>query len=614
MKKVKRSFWLFIFAWFFSLALLSNSYLFISFSYRERIMERNALEVWRNTQKNLLQQSLNWLNKEFSLPQEQAEAKIIEWITSGRTELTGHFGLFREEVLLFDSYEEWNVLYHGLNIKKFYPSIQATPDPQWLRFIEGIHSESDGSLVLRWLPVQEEMLLSWTSFFIQDTPYHLVFCTPVQSVYDWNKVDDFHRWRKDSLWMNNCFLLLWIAIMCWVYLWQERKRAQIRKEVDNQQSLLRQYQNELKTVQKKCLSLTQYSSSKDEFLMNMSHELRSPLNTILGMTDALQESALESNRTEEVSKLDIIHESGLHLLSVFNDILDLAKVEARKMVLEPTAFSIKSLCESCLRITQPIATKNNIPIHLDIDPALEGMTADETRLRQVLLNLLNNAVKFGKQGKPLYFEVTQNARQDIIRFTIRNQGEAIPYERASEIFQPFVQLNNTLSRKFQGTGLGLVLALKLVMAHHGSITLTSDEKETAFRIAFPKNPLPAVIVHENSFQILFYTENRYYEEWLRENDIPNCFLTNQVENLRGKELEAYTHILIELPFLLESHLQLIKQVNEQLCRAEQHLIVLLSVWHPRWERELKKVGCETFFIHPFDMNAFLHTITPKKEE
>ena len=588
--------------------------MFITFHYRAVRVQQNSLQTWQYIQKNLLQQSLNWTEAFFTLSPPVAEEQIIAWIETGKTDITGTFSLFREDTLVFASNEYHHVPFHGLRLEHFYPSIKAVPDERWEAFVEGIQSEPDGWQILQWQPVKEDILVSWTSFKIQGTTYHLAFSTEVQKVYDWNHVREIIRWKNFILIFGNILLLLWVIIMTWVFENQEKKRQQIKREVENHQSLIRQYRQELKTVQKELFVLSQNTTTKDEFLLNMSHELRSPLNTILGMTDALKESADDPNPIEQDKKLSIIHESGLHLLSVFNDILDLAKVESGKMVLEMTTFSIKALCESCIRIIQPIASKKSIPIHLTVDPAVKGMTADETRIRQVLLNLLNNAVKFGMNGKSIQFDVGYTQPENAVSLVIRNEGDAIPYEKTSEIFLPFIQLDNTYSRKYQGTGLGLVLALKLVMAHHGSITLTSRDNTTAFQVTLPLFPLPMIPPESIQDPVLFYTENHFYEEWLDNQDIRNLFLTRQIETLLNSRLEAYTHIFIELPFLLEKNLQLISEVSAKLDKTRQQLAVILSLWHPQWEEELKQAGCGVFFLHPFYFNDYLETLSDAIKE
>ncbi|MCE5223798.1 hypothetical protein LLG10_06415 [bacterium] len=614
MKNAKRSFWWTVYALSLFLILLSNLFILVTFHYYANRLHYCSLQTWQYIQKNVLQQSLNWMEEFFTLPLPEAEERITHWIETGKTDMTGTFSLFRDDILVFDSNEHHHVLFHGLPIDHFYPSIKAIPDERWEAFVEGIHSEPDGSQVLQWLPVKEEILLSWTSFDIQETTYHLVFSTEVEKVYDWNYIGEISHWRNLFLIFGNILLLLWIILMTWVFEKQEKKRIQTKREIENHQSLIRQYQQELKTVQKELFTLSQNTSAKDEFLMNMSHELRSPLNTILGMTDALKESADAPNPSEQEEKLSIIHESGLHLLSVFNDILDLAKVDAGKMVLEMTTFSIKGLCESCIRIIQPITSKKNIPIRLTIDPAVKGMTADETRIRQVLLNLLNNAVKFGITGKPIQFDVVPHYRQNAVSLIIRNEGDVIPYEKTSEIFQPFIQLDNTYSRRFQGTGLGLVLALKLVMAHHGSITLTSQGNITTFQVTLPLSPLPPFQPESIQEPILFYTENHFYEEFLQNQDIQNLFLTRQIATLKESRLDAYTHIFIELPFLLEKNLQLISEISAKLDKTRQQLVVILSLWHPLWEEELKQAGCRVFLLHPFNFNDFLDSVSTVKKE
>ncbi|MEH2415729.1 ATP-binding protein [Nostoc sp.] len=220
------------------------------------------------------------------------------------------------------------------------------------------------------------------------------------------------------------------------------------------------------------------SQAKSEFLANMSHELRTPLNGILGFTQILQ-------RTESLSEkgrkgVGIIYQCGSHLLTLINDILDLSKIEARKLELHPVDFYLPAFIDSVTEISRIRAEQKVIAFHVQLDPDLPtGIHADEKRLRQVLINLLGNAIKFTYQGS-VTFKVQVIAQESNangqtnhkIRFEVIDTGMGIIPEEAEKIFQPFEQVGNQ-KRQSEGTGLGLAISQKIVLLMGGQIQVQS---------------------------------------------------------------------------------------------------------------------------------------------
>jgi len=213
---------------------------------------------------------------------------------------------------------------------------------------------------------------------------------------------------------------------------------------------------------------------KDEFLANMSHELRTPLNTILGLSEVLHDEVYGEMNKKEMEILTIIEESGQHLLALINDILDLSKIGAGKLELDIRSVGIKSVCEASLRFIKQMAIKKNIKIHSDYDPRATSIQADERRLKQILVNLLTNAVKFTPDHGSIGLEVVGDARQQAVLFTIWDTGIGISQEDMSRLFEPFTQLDSRLSRRHPGTGLGLSLVYKMVTLHGGGISAESE--------------------------------------------------------------------------------------------------------------------------------------------
>ncbi|BBC23752.1 PAS domain S-box protein [Pseudanabaena sp. ABRG5-3] len=217
---------------------------------------------------------------------------------------------------------------------------------------------------------------------------------------------------------------------------------------------------------------------KDEFLAAMSHELRTPLNAILGMTESLQEEIYGSVNERQIKALTTIESSGLHLLELINDVLDVAKIESGQMHLELTPVSIHSLCESSLVFIQQQALKKKIQVQTILPPQLPPIYLDERRIRQALINLLNNAVKFTQLNGQVTLEVlwiraSPNSK-DYLRIVVRDTGIGIAPESIPKLFQPFIQIDSALNRRYEGTGLGLALVKRIVEMHGGEVGVTSE--------------------------------------------------------------------------------------------------------------------------------------------
>ncbi|MTJ51594.1 PAS domain S-box protein, partial [Anabaena sp. UHCC 0253] len=246
---------------------------------------------------------------------------------------------------------------------------------------------------------------------------------------------------------------------------------------------------------------------KSEFLANMSHELRTPLNAILGMSEGLQEGVFGTINHLQKRAVETIERSGKHLLELINDILDLSKIEAGKLELQLATVSCSSLCESSVIFVKQQALKKNIEISVEVPIYLPNIIVDERRFLQVLINLLNNAVKFTHDGGKIQLLVEQveagdskeGKREEIIEdssalppfsqwicFSIIDNGIGIDGANLDKLFQPFVQIDSSLNRQYNGTGLGLSLVRQLVKLHGGKITVASKiDTGSCFQVYIP---------------------------------------------------------------------------------------------------------------------------------
>ena len=239
-------------------------------------------------------------------------------------------------------------------------------------------------------------------------------------------------------------------------------------------------------IQEKSLQLELANRHKSEFLSNMSHELRTPLNAIIGFSEVLLERMFGEMNEKQEDYLKDIHSSGQHLLSLINDILDLAKVEAGRMELHRASFHLPAAIDNALTLIRERAMRHRIALAVDVDPQLGELNADERKLKQILLNLLSNAVKFTPEGGRI--TVTARRNGNWVEIAVSDTGIGIAPEDHAAVFEEFKQVGTDYTRKAEGTGLGLALTRKLVQLHGGEMHLESElGKGSTFLFTLPSN-------------------------------------------------------------------------------------------------------------------------------
>ena len=235
------------------------------------------------------------------------------------------------------------------------------------------------------------------------------------------------------------------------------------------------------------LELQHANRAKDEFLATMSHELRTPLNSIIGLSESLLEQRRGSLSEHQQQSLQIIEASGRHLLELINDVLDLSKIEAGKFDYYPQTVDVDTLCRSSLAFIKEQALRKFITLHYEAGKNTLKIHADPRRLKQILVNLLTNAVKFTPDHGEVRLQVYADAEEDLIQFSVIDNGIGIAQEDLKRLFQPFVQVDGKLNRQFEGTGLGLFLVQKLTDLHGGSVQVESEAgKGSRFTINIPR--------------------------------------------------------------------------------------------------------------------------------
>jgi signal transduction histidine kinase/ActR/RegA family two-component response regulator len=244
--------------------------------------------------------------------------------------------------------------------------------------------------------------------------------------------------------------------------------------------ILRQAQR-IQKLQAENRDLQKVSQVKSEFLANTSHEIRTPLSSILGFTHLLREQGYNPSSLRHQEYLKIILSSGQHLLALINDILDLSKIEANQLSLQVETIEVKPLCKIALKLVKEKANDKGLSLKLSISPEVHTIVADPLRLKQMLFNLLSNALKFTEQGA---VGLRVHQVEDQLLFTVWDSGTGISEEQQKLLFRPYTQLSNAAHG--EGTGLGLALTQKLAELHGGCVSMTSVLNEgSEFTIALP---------------------------------------------------------------------------------------------------------------------------------
>lgn len=301
----------------------------------------------------------------------------------------------------------------------------------------------------------------------------------------------------------------------------ERLATQLGVAMNNQQQytnlklLTEQLHKNSEEIALKNTQLEEANRMKSEFLANMSHELRTPLNAIIGFSEMLRDGLMGELNAQQTDSINDIFQSGGHLLALINDILDLSKVESGMMTLELSPVSAEKLVRSSLQIVREKAIIQRQKLTIEVTGELGEIYVDERKLKQILYNLLSNAIKFTPEGGEIHVLVQKTAKPVLatadlashfaryLEITVRDSGIGIDAADQPRLFQPFMQIDSTLARQHQGTGLGLAMVKRLVQLHGGSVILQSAlGKGASFTVLLPWRDEGVISVGANVISVV----------------------------------------------------------------------------------------------------------------
>jgi signal transduction histidine kinase/ActR/RegA family two-component response regulator len=252
-------------------------------------------------------------------------------------------------------------------------------------------------------------------------------------------------------------------------------------------------ENQKKEIERANIELVHANEMKNQFLANVSHEFRTPLNSIIGFSDLLKEKNFGELNTKQLEYLDYIRSSGGNLLVLINNILDISRIEVGNLEIEPDEFSLTEILGETLGIVRPLAHKRSITINTKTSPASPIIRADRAKFKQILLNLLSNAVKFNNDGGTVDvdWEIKEEPKgmvmERVLNLSVTDSGIGIDDKDKERIFKEFEQVDSSISREYDGSGLGLTLTEKLVELHKGEIWVDSKFGEgSTFSVKIPQ--------------------------------------------------------------------------------------------------------------------------------
>ncbi|NCO50583.1 MAG: PAS domain S-box protein [Deltaproteobacteria bacterium] len=365
--------------------------------------------------------------------------------------------------------------------------------------------------------------------------------------------------------------------------------------------------------------------SKSQFLANMSHEIRTPLNGVIGMAQLLAMSKLNS---EQQAYVEGLKSSSTGLLALLNDVLDLAKIDAGKIELQPQAFSLTNCLNELVLPQKSLMSAKGLEFQLQIDPEIPPrLLGDQLRIKQVLLNLLNNAIKFTVVGKIALTVrlVSQNQAAVLVEFSLRDTGIGISLAAQQEIFKPFVQADGSTTRRFGGTGLGLSICQRLVELMGGRLSVESArDRGSCFRVVLPfstpddnvswdDNPVEEPLIWNGPKPRILYVEDdplsaRVVKTMLNKLGLAVMCVRNGQECLIALKASPYDLVLMDIQMPVMNGSEALQALRENPQTAQIPVIAITSFALRGEKVEFIQAGFNGFVSKPVELKELLRVM------
>lgn len=404
---------------------------------------------------------------------------------------------------------------------------------------------------------------------------------------------------------------------------QEQARTALEAE---RRSLAQRVAERTAELSRANAELLRANQLKDDFVANMSHELRTPLHAILVLTEALRSGVYDPLTPQQQARLQQIESSGRHLLALINDILDLAKIGADKMELDLHPTDVVLVCQTSLKLIDQAAHAKRLRVVTAFDSHVMTMLADSRRLTQILVNLLDNAVKFTPANGTIGLQVEGDDAGQTVRFTVWDTGIGIAQEDLPRLFQPFVQLDSRLARAYEGTGLGLVLVYHLAEMHGGSVTVESTPGEgSRFTVSLPWTPtarpprvaelpqpvtLPAPV---DAQSVVVLAEDHpvtvtLLSDYLRARGYQVVIARNGIEAIERTQESRPSVVVMDIQMPGLNGLEAIRRIRADATLSHIPIIAVTALAMPGDDERCREAGANEYLSKPISLQQLITTI------